>query len=92
MRVVRFPEIDLEFGFETDACHTIRLDNMTSAQSTFVHRLHFSKDNWIVEVVGTAELSSNEQLYRLSGSLDVKENESLIFSRNWNSDFPRKYG
>ena len=92
MRVVRFPEIDLEFGFETDACHTIRLDNMTSAQSTFVHRLHFSQDNRIVEVVGTAELSSNEQLYRLSGSLDVKENEKLIFSRNWNSDIPRKYG
>ena len=91
-RVMRFPDIGLDFGFESDACHTIRLDSITSAQSKFVHRLHFSQDSRIVEVIGTAELSSNEEFFRLSGSLDVKENESLIFSRKWNSDFPRKYG
>ena len=92
IKTVRFLDIELDFGFETDACHTISTDNVISAHSKFAHRLHFSQDGAIVEIVGMAELSSTEELYRLSGSLDVKENGVLIFSKEWNPDIPRKYG
>ena len=91
-KVVRFPKMNLDFGVETDACHTIRTDDITSARSAFTHRLHFCQDDWVVEVIGKAEMSSTEELYRLRGSLEVKENGESIFSRMWNPDIPRTDG
>ncbi len=91
-KVVRFLDRNLEFGVATDACHTINTSDITSARSAFTHRLEFCQDNWMVEVIGKAELSSTEQTYRLRGSLEVKENGETIFLRSWAPVIPRTDG
>ena len=91
-KVVRFLDRNLEFGVATDACHTINTNDITSARSAFTHRLEFCQDNWMVEVIGKAELSSTEQTYRLRGSLEVKENGETIFLRSWAPVIPRTDG
>lgn len=92
MKVVRLSDMNLDFGIETDACHTICTNDIASARSAFTHRLHFCQDDWTVEVIGKAELSSTAESYRLHGSLEVKENGESIFSRTWNPEIPRTYG
>ena len=91
-KVVRFPAMNLDFGVETDACHTICTNDLTSARSAFTHRLQFCQDDWVVAIIGKAELSSTEELYRLRGSLEVKENGESIFLRIWNPEIPRTDG
>ncbi len=91
-RVIKFEEINLEFGTETDALHTIQTDDLTSAKSEFTHQLNFCRNEWIVEVSSKAELTSTEESFRLRGILKIRENGNLIFSREWNSVVPRKYG
>ncbi len=91
-KVVRFLNLNLDFGFETEACHTICTSDITSAKSAFTHRLHFCQNDWVVEVIGKAELSSTEKSYQLQGSLEVKENGQSMFLRKWFPVIPRKDG
>lgn len=91
-RVVRFMDMGLEFGVETEARHSIEADNFTSAKSEFRHQLHFCQNEWTVEVSSKAELTSTEELFRLQGCLEVRENGKLIFSRRWSPTIPREFG
>ena len=91
-KVLRFPDMNLDFGVESNARHTICTNDIASAQSAFTHRLHFCQNDWVVEVIGKAELSSTEAVYRLRGSLEVKENGESVFSRSWNPEIPRTDG
>ena len=88
-KCVRLDAIDLDFGIETRAAHTITLDSPTSASSRLEHRLHYRRGDWTVEVSGTAELTSTHTAYVLSGATEVCENGEVIFRREWSSTSPR---
>lgn len=83
------PGINLRFGFETDACHEIRLDDPNSAVSRFQHRLVFSRDDWEAQVISSAECRSSSTAFHLKGQLRVIENNQVTFERNWDPVVPR---
>ncbi|SVA41213.1 uncharacterized protein METZ01_LOCUS94067 [marine metagenome] len=88
---VQFRDIDLQLAYETRAEHKITVGDPNSAFSRVQHRLQFSRNDSIVEVVGTAQLHSTLTDYVLSGSLEVLENGELIFERQWNPSLDRMY-
>ena len=62
-----------------------------SASCRVQHRLQFSRNDSVVEVVGVAQLDSTQIDYILSGSLEVLENGEVIFERQWNPTVARIY-
>ncbi len=88
-KCVRYPGIDLDFGYETSAWYRIKLNDPNSASSKFDHQLYFQRGDWVVEVNGITELVSTETMFKLSGSLVVQENGELIFERCWSPEIPR---
>ncbi len=91
-KCIYYPDIDWEFGFETHACHKVKRNDPGSASTRFDHKLCFHHGNWTVEVDGTAELTSTETTYRISGSVAVRENGELKFERHWHPEIPRYNG
>ncbi len=88
---VHFKAIDLEFGYETSAQYSITFDDPNSAYTKFEHKLQFRREDWVIEVVGRAELKSTATTYNLSGSIEVRENGATIFKRQWSPVIPRIY-
>jgi putative CocE/NonD family hydrolase len=82
-KLVRFADIDLEFGFETRADHTIALDDPGGATTAVEHRLYFRRKGWEIEVAGQARLTSTRTTYNISGSIEVRESGKLVFQREW---------
>ena len=87
----RFPEIDLSFGFETEAVHRVDPDEPGSATSRFDHRMTFQREGWDIEVRSTAALSCGESAYKLFGRVEVRENGDVIFERQWEPTVPRRW-
>ncbi|MBX2881532.1 MAG: CocE/NonD family hydrolase [Granulosicoccus sp.] len=81
--------INLKFGFETEATHSIQFDDPCSALSCFKHTLYFSRGDWEVYVTSSAECQSSETHYVLEGKLEVSENGKPIFQRDWHPEIPR---
>ena len=88
-RCVRFAEIDLDFGFETRADHSIDLDDPGSAATRIEHRLHFKRGTWRVEIISVAELTATPATYNPRGTLEVRENGEPVFRREWAPLIPR---
>jgi hypothetical protein len=82
-KLVRFDDIDLKFGFETRADHTIALDDPGGATTAVEHRLYFRRKGWEVEVTSNAQLTSTRTTYNISGSVEVRESGILVFQREW---------
>ncbi len=81
--------INLKFGFETKADHTICFDDPNSAMSHFRHTLYFCRGDWEVYVTSSAKCSSTETHFILNGNLEVNENGKVIFQRDWSPEIPR---
>ena len=86
---VYHPSINLEFGFATDAAHKISLSDPTSAVSRFQHHLRFVRDDWLVDVTCSAELSSSKSHFKVHGKMSIVENGETVFTREWNPEIER---
>jgi hypothetical protein len=86
---IYYSDINLQFGFETEAIHSIESKDPNSATSRFTHTLYFSRDEWSVKVICSAELCSTESRFELRGDLTIVENEEVTFHREWNPTLPR---
>jgi len=84
-----FPEIDLEFGYETMVEHSIDLNDPSSAATRCRHRFRMSRGNWQVEVNSEAELTCNTERFFPRGAVEVYENGALLFERRWDTETPR---
>lgn len=88
-RHVRFKSIDLDFGSETRALHTLDISDPLSAESRFEHRLHYARGDWSADVTGIARLTCTLTTFELQGSVEARENRQTIFHRDWNVGIPR---
>lgn len=88
---VRHDTIDLNFGFDTEASHTIDLSDHHSARSRFDHHMHFSRGDWQVDVFSMAQLKSDELEYKLEGRVRVEENGNVVFERQWSPRITRHW-
>lgn len=88
---VAFTDIDLEFGFETRATHTLEDNRPTAASSRFEHRLQFHRDDCMIEITGMAELTATDKTYNLVGAVEATENGELVFERHWTPVIPRLF-
>ena len=88
---IAFSEIALEFAFETKAEFRITPDEPNSASGEFQHRLQFTRQDSIIEVIGTASLQSTVSDYQVFGRLEVRENDTLVFEREWHPVISRKH-
>jgi len=88
---IAFSEIGLEFAFETKAEFQITPDEPNSASGQFQHQLLFTRPDSIIEVVGTARLQSSVSDYHVFGRLEVRENDTLVFEREWQPVISRKH-
>ena len=86
-----FSEIALEFAFETKAEFQVTPDEPNSASSEFQHRLQFTRQDSIIEVIGTAGLQSTVSDYHVFGRLEIRENDTLVFEREWHPVISRKH-
>ena len=88
---VCYGDKELTFGVETRAEHRLQLNDPNSARSRFEHRLRFSRDDWVVEVVGRADLTSTATSFVAKGSVEVHENGQRVFFRRWVPVLPRTW-
>ncbi|MDH3661973.1 MAG: CocE/NonD family hydrolase, partial [Alphaproteobacteria bacterium] len=82
-RATAFEEIDLAFASETEAEHRMPAGDPKRATSRFTYRLSLERQDWSVEVEGTASLTSTSTAFQPEGSIEVKENNKTIFRRAW---------
>ena len=83
LKRLHFNKIDLEVGVETLVEHKITSNEPNSASTRCEHRLHLSRPNWTVEVISITELTSTENTYNPTGSIEVRENGEICFRRQW---------
>jgi putative CocE/NonD family hydrolase len=76
-------DINLQFGFATEAQHKINLDDPTSAATKFKHELSFCRDERQIQILSSVELRCSETHFLLRGKLIVLEDEEVIFQREW---------
>ena len=53
------------------------------------HRLCYRRDDWIVEVTCTSELTATKSMFQPRGHFVVRENGEVLFQYRWSSDIPR---
>jgi hypothetical protein len=88
-RVMTFEDIDLAFASEIEADHRLPAGDPERAMSRFTYRLSLARQDWSVEVAGTASLTSTSTSFQPKGSVEVKENGEIIFQRTWSRKIPR---
>jgi putative CocE/NonD family hydrolase len=86
---VYHPNINLEFGFETETRHRIKPADSESAESQCEHTLYFSRDRWQIQVIGRAELRATSTHYHVLGKLTILENGEIVFQKEWQPTIPR---
>ena len=89
LHLVYYPDINLDFGYETIATHEISTDDPNSAASRFEHALHYARQGWNIKVISVAELTSTETHFKLHGKIVITENERVVFTREWNPQVKR---
>ena len=82
-------KIALDFGFETNARHSVRGDDPLSAATRFEHRMYFRREGLEIEIRCFAKLAATSAHYRVEGHLAAFENGTRVFERSWNPEVPR---
>jgi len=85
------PQLGLTFSTQTSAEHYLCYLDPTSARSSFEHMLVAEYDDFKVCVIGRASLRSCEKYFYPEVSIQVLENGTETFSKDWTCRIERKY-
>jgi len=88
---VRFANIEREFGHSSRGSHEITLEDPNSAVSKFEYTLHFRSGRSNVSVVGRSKLTSTSDTYNPVVTLEVREDDDIVFERVWDRVLDRAY-
>ncbi len=88
-RIVRYDDIDLMFGFKTKACHAADPSEPGSAISKIDHQMSFCRKKWKVIIASTVRMTATRSGFEVLSVLEVRENDTTIFSRESSATIPR---
>ncbi len=87
--VKRIGEIDLDLGRRTLERYTYQGDDFNSVRGQTLCERSFRRQGWQVRTSTRTVLSSSATEFRVRAELDAFEDETRIFSENWEYRIPR---
>ena len=85
----RYDEIDTTVDHHVRRVSTIEADDPLSARATMTQSYAFGRDGWRIRLESTVEMTATADSFRLTGTLDAYENDTLAASRRWDETIPR---
>jgi hypothetical protein len=86
---LRYDEIDTTVDHHVRRVSSIAAGDPLSATATMTQSYAFGRDGWRIRLECTVEMTATAESFRLTGTLDAYENETLAVSRRWDETIPR---
>ena len=85
----RIDGIDLELGLKTQHVYSIKADDPLSARLDTHYMRRYQRGDWAVSVETRITVSSTENDFLVTASLEARERDSVVKSREWSLRIPR---
>ena len=86
---IQFSHSDWRYTYETLGHHEIRFSEPSTALCRFTHTIEVARDTWEVAVTCSVTLSASDSVFNIDGSIEVLENNEILFKRCWNPSIQR---
>ena len=86
---VRLHHNNIEMASGTTERYTIRNDDPLSARAEYSCDYGIGRGEWQTRTSGRLTMTCSAETFFVTARLDAYENDTRIFSRNWNLEIPR---
>lgn len=88
--VYRFDEIDVLVEHNLKRELVLQNENPLSAKYTIIQKMKIGRENFMVDADIILNQTSDKEHFYIKGKIQVKENEKLVFNKNYNYKTLRK--